>query len=749
MPRCLIKLITINFLLFSFFFLPVLGDVIKKIEITGNERISDSTIEMFSSTSINDDLNSKTLNQIIKNLYDTNFFKDISVNFSNNTLFINVLENPIIQNVTYEGIKSNRIKDEILKDINLRSKSSYNEIILKKDKDIIQKKLKDLGFYFSKIDIFKEDLNDNKINVKYVIDLGEKAKIKKISFIGDKIFKDNKLKSIIVSEEYKFWKFISGKKFLNQNLIQLDTRLLKSFYLNKGYYNIKINSSFAKIVDKNEFEIIFNIDADKKFYFNDLSLKLPNNFEENNFEDLINTFNEIKGEPYSLNLIDKILEKLEVISLSDHYESISASVEEDLIDNMINLRFIINENDQTFVEKINILGNNVTRENVIRNQFEIDEGDPYNEILTNKSINNLKSLNFFKQVKSEIIDGNTPNTKIINIMVEEKPTGEITAGAGIGSSGGTVSFGVKENNYLGKGMSLKANITINQESVKGIYSIRDPNYKNSDKSIYASAQAIETDRLKNFGYKTNKTGFTLGVDFEYLDNFFVGIGNSNFYEKISTDNTASSLQKKQEGNYWDSFLNFNFDYDTRNQKFQTTDGFRSRYFIDIPLVSETNTFTNSYDYKVYSELYENNITSVGLFLKSSKSLNNKDIKLSERIFLPSSKLRGFERGKIGPKDGTDFVGGNYAASINFSTTVPKLLENSQNVDVLFFLDAANIWGIDYDSTLDDRSKIRSSIGVGIDWLTPIGPLNFTLAETLSKSDSDVTETFRFNLGTTF
>ena len=749
MPRCLIKLITINFLLFSFFFLPVLGDVIKKIEITGNERISDSTIEMFSSTSINDDLNSKTLNQIIKNLYDTNFFKDISVNFSNNTLFINVLENPIIQNVTYEGIKSNRIKDEILKDINLRSKSSYNEIILKKDKDIIQKKLKDLGFYFSKIDIFKEDLNDNKINIKYVIDLGEKAKIKKITFIGDKIFKDNKLKSIIVSEEYKFWKFISGKKFLNQNLIQLDTRLLKSFYLNKGYYNIKINSSFAKIVDKNEFEIIFNIDADKKFYFNDLSLKLPNNFEENNFEDLINTFNEIKGEPYSLNLIDKILEKLEVISLSDHYESISASVEEDLIDNMINLRFIINENDQTFVEKINILGNNVTRENVIRNQFEIDEGDPYNEILTNKSINNLKSLNFFKQVKSEIIDGNTPNTKIINIMVEEKPTGEITAGAGIGSSGGTVSFGVKENNYLGKGMSLKANITINQESVKGIYSIRDPNYKNSDKSIYASAQAIETDRLKNFGYKTNKTGFTLGVDFEYLDNFFVGIGNSHFYERISTDNTASSLQKKQEGNYWDSFLNFNFDYDTRNQKFQTTDGFRSRYFIDIPLVSETNTFTNSYDYKVYSELYENNITSVGLFLKSSKSLNNKDIKLSERIFLPSSKLRGFERGKIGPKDGTDFVGGNYAASINFSTTVPKLLENSQNVDVLFFLDAANIWGIDYDSTLDDRSKIRSSIGVGIDWLTPIGPLSFTLAETLSKSDSDVTETFRFNLGTTF
>ena len=592
-------------------------------------------------------------------------------------------------------------------------------------------------------------MGDNKLNIKFVIELGEKAKINKITFLGNKVFKDKKLKNLIVSEEYKFWKFISSKKYLNQSLINLDKRLLKNYYLNKGYYNVKINSSFAKIINENEFELIFNINAGKKYYFNLLNLKIPKDFNEENFINLKNYLNEIKGEHYSLYLVDQILERLEIVSLTEQYESVSASVEETLDDDKINLNFIIDEGEQIFVERINIFGNNITKENVIRNQLEIDEGDPFNEILSNKSINNIKSLNFFKEVSSEIIPGNDANSKIINIQVEEKPTGEITAGAGFGTAGGTISFGVKENNYLGKGVKLNANIMLNEETVKGLYSVRNPNFNNTDKAIEFSVQSLETNRLKTFGYKTSKTGFTMGTDFEYLNKFRVGLSNSNYYEKITTDSTASNLQKKQEGNYWDSFLNLNFDYDTRNQRFQTTDGFRSRYFIDLPLISETNTVSNSYYFKTYSELYENNVTSLGFFLKSANSLKNKDIKLSERIFLPSSQLRGFERGKIGPKDGEDFIGGNYAAAINFSTTVPKIMENSQNVDFLFFIDAGNVWGVDYDSSIDDGGEIRSSIGIGIDWLTPVGPLNFTLAETLSKADGDVTESFRFNLGTTF
>ena len=191
-----------------------------------------------------------------------------------------------------------------------------------------------------------------------------------------------------------------------------------------------------------------------------------------------------------------------------------------------------------------------------------------------------------------------------------------------------------------------------------------------------------------------------------------------------------------------------FDYDKRNQKFQTSDGFRSTYSINLPVISDTNTITNSYRYKVFKELYENNVSSINILLKSAVSPDS-DVKLSERLYIPSRDLRGFESGKIGPKDGNDFVGGNFATTINFTTTVPQLLQNVENMDFVVFFDAANLWGVDYSSALNDNGEIRSSVGLGIDWMTVIGPMNFSLAQPLTKSSSDITETFRFNIGTTF
>ena len=255
--------------------------------------------------------------------------------------------------------------------------------------------------------------------------------------------------------------------------------------------------------------------------------------------------------------------------------------------------------------------------------------------------------------------------------------------------------------------------------------------------------------MEKFGYKSNKTGFEIATNFEYLDDFRLGLGLTNFYEVIKTDSTASEAQKKQKGNYWDSFLNLNFNYDKRNQKFQTSSGYRSYYSLALPIISENNTLKNFYNYSNYFDLYDQNISSFSLMFRTANSITNDDVKLSERINLPSSKLRGFEAGRVGPKDGEDFVGGNYAASVNFSSTLPQLLEESQNVDFSFFIDVANIWGVDYDNSIDDNGAIRSSTGIALDWFTPIGPLNFSLALPITKKDGDKTENFRFNLGTSF
>jgi len=745
----------LKFLIFYSFFVflnfnnTVLADIVKNIEVKGNERISSETILMFSDVSINDEVNSQKINKILKNLYDSNFFENISINITNNNLLINVVELPIIENILFKGIKAKKIEDEISKDLKLKERSSFNQIDLIDDKQNILKKLKNIGYYNSTIETYLDDLNDNRVNLKYNINLGDKAKIKKISFIGDKIYKNRKLRNIIISEEYKFWKFISGKKYLNENLISYDEKLLKGFYLNRGYFDVKINSSYAKLISDNDFELIYNINANKKYFFNELTLSLPADFQKDNFEQLDKIFIKTKGKPYSINVVEEILDEIDNITINQEYTSVKAFVEENIISNQINLNFTINETEKYFVERINIFGNNITRENVIRNQLEIDEGDPYNEILDNKSINNLNSLNFFKSVQSEVLDGDEKNSKVINITVEEKATGEIMAGAGFGTSESSFMFGVKENNYLGKGISLDANGTISPDSFKGKFSVSNPNYKNSDKSVFGTILAQEIDNTKNFGYKTNKQGIELGTRFEYLKDFNLGLSASSFYEKIETDSSASATQQSQEGDYWDTFVKINFDYDKRNQKFKTTDGFRSSYYLDLPIISKTNTLSNTYSYKIFSELYENNVSTVSLFLQSANSITGDDIKLSERLSIPGSKLKGFQTGKVGPKDGADFIGGNYISALNIASTLPSILPNSQNIDFSIFFDAANVWGVDYSSSIDDASKIRSSVGVAVDWFTPIGPLTFSLTEALSKHSTDVTESFRFNIGTTF
>ena len=745
----LLKLLSLTIILNYFFLSFSNGEIVKEIKIDGNKRITDEIILMFSDIAVEQNITNSQINKIIKNLYETNFFDNVSVTLNNNKIIINVVEAPLIENIIISGIKAKKNKDLIKNNFELKPRSSFNKILLIKEVQSIESTLKSLGYYFAKVNPTIETLDNNLVNIEYEIELGDKARISKISFLGKKIFKDKKLKNIIISEEYKFWKFITGKKYLQEQMVEIDKRLLKNFYLNQGYYNVKINTSFAKLIKNDEFEIIFNIDPGKKIIFNELKIVLPDNFAKDNYTNLENLFGELKGRKYSINSVEKILDEIDKITLQEEFKTSKAFIKENINENKLNIDFIIEEADKFFVERINIFGNNITRENVIRNQLELDEGDPFSEILTNKSENNIKSLNFFKTVKTQVLEGEKLDSKIINIEVEEKATGEIQAGAGAGTEGGTVFFGIKENNYLGKGLNVDANASLSAERFKGVLSITNPNFKNSDKSTFVNLQAIEIDQLSSFGYKTNKTGFEIGTNFEYLEDFRLGLYTSTFVEKIETDATASTRQKAQTGNYLDTFVKFNFDLDKRNQKFRTSDGYRSNYSINIPLVSDTNTLTNSYNYKIYSELYENNISSFSLLLKSATSITGDDVKLTERLSIPSRRLRGFERGKIGPRDGADFIGGNYLSAINFQSTIPKIFDNSQSLDAIIFFDAANVWGVDYDSSINDGSEIRSSIGIGVDWLTAVGPLNFSLTEVISKSDSDIEESFRFNLGTTF
>ena len=743
------KFISQFFMLFIFLTCLAKAEEFNNILINGNERVSDETILVFSDLSNKNFLDENSINDVLKKLYDSGFFNNVSIVIENKNLIIDVEENPIIQTVFIEGIKKKKVEESLFDVLTLKNRSSFNSFTAKKDVDKILNLLRSKGYYFSKVVSSSQDLGSNKINLIYKIELGKKARITKISFIGDKKFKDSTLRNVILSEEFKFWKVVSGKKFLNESLIELDKKLINNFYKNKGFYDAFIETSFANYLGKDEFELIYNIASGKKYYFNNLSIKLPIGYEENDFNKLIKIFKSLKGKPYSINSINKILSEIDKVVAKEQYEFLKSNVDEKINDNLINLTFNIEESEKFYVEKINIFGNNITREDVIRNVFVVDEGDAFNQLLHKKTLNNLRSLNFFKNVEENIRSGTSKNQKIIDITVEEKATGEITAGAGVGTGGGTIAFGVQENNFLGRGLRFGTDIVFNQESVKGEISLNDPNYHGTNKSLDFSAQSITTNRLENFGYKSSKTGFSVGSGFEFYEDLFLNIGTSSYFEDLETDSTASATMKKQNGSYFDTFFNYTFAYDMRNQNYKPSDGFISRFTQNVPLISKNYTLTNSYDIRFYDKFFNENVASYSFFASATNALSGRDVKLSERLFLRENRLRGFETGKIGPMDGADFIGGNYTMAFNANTTLPQILPSLQSTNFSLFFDAANVWGVDYNKGIADGGKIRTSVGFAVDLFTPIGPLNFSFSEPITKSKNDITEFFRFNLGTTF
>ncbi len=745
------KYIKKNLLLIFLFFLftnSSISDVIKEFSIEGNKRVANETIIMFSNLKIGDQISQNKLNDALKDLYYTNYFKDVRITSENQIIKIYVNENPIIQKITIKGIKKNNIKDKISEISSKLEKYPFVENKINEQVNLLKNILRSYGYYFVELQTSINTNSNNTVDLVYNFEMGEIAKIKKINFIGNKIFRDNTLRNIIISEENKFWKFITQNKLLDNSRIKADVLRLNNFYKNSGYFNVKIKSTTAVINDQNQFELIFNINAGKKYFFDNIKIDKKNDdFLNENISIFEKKFAKLKNEPYSKKKINSLVDDLNEFALSNDFVFINAKFKEIIKkDSKIDISVYFDNLEKQYVDRINILGNFITDEKVIRNNLIVDEGDAYNDILFNKSIQTIKSKNIFKTVKYNS-KNNTNNNKVIDITVEEKATGEIFAGAGAGTAGTTLSAGIKENNYLGLGIQLDTNLSLTDDTIRGKFSVLNPNYKNTDKSIKTTIESSAEDFLSSSGYKTKKTGFAIGTEFEQKNDFFVNLEISNYYEDLETISSASNIIKKQEGSYFENLLTYAISYNKLDQNFQPSDGFKNNFSQTLPIISEDLSIENSFTSSAYHSLNDNLILSARFFLKTVNSIDD-NVRVSKRVFVPGRRLRGFENGKIGPKDGSQFIGGNYASSLNLNSTLPNIIFENDNIDLNFFIDLANVWEVDYDSSIDS-SKIRSATGIAVNWYSTIGPLTFSYAIPLSEADTDITEKFRFQIGTSF
>ena len=723
---------------------------IKKINIVGNARVSTATIESLVDKKINN-IDTIYINNLTKKIYDTDFFSDVKISFNQDVLTINVAENPIVNFFYINGVKDSDL-DQVNKIITLKENSIFSSSKLKKDIEATREFLNASGYYQASITPEVIKIDNNQINLIINIDKKEISKIKNIYFIGNKYFSDSQLLDVITSTEDGWWKIFSSSA-LSEQRIEYDKQLLKDFYKSKSFYDAQIESAFASIDKNNKFTLTYSINSGKKYKFGDYDIKVSGlALKEVDINEIKNISNKLlKNEFYSPLTINKINKQITDFLETKKYGNFEINIQDlKVADDKINIIVQLNEGQKSLVNKINIKGNTITEEKVIRDNLVISEGDQLNSSKVKKSIDNVKSKQLFSKVDYKIEDSEKKNSKDLNLFVKEQPTGSISAGVGYGTNGGLFEASVNERNFLGQGINLNFTGRLSSDVIRGELSFVDPNYKNSNKELAASLFS-EVDDYSNSGYQNKRAGTRFATKYEIYEDIFFRPNLGAQFDKLEVTGTASSLLRSRQGDFITTSLGYNFLYDQRDSKFSPTSG--SIIYFDqniATFLSDIPTVQTGVGATFYKELFsEKFIGSAKARLANVVAFNDKDVKLSDRIFSSNSDLRGFEQRGVGPVDSGDHIGGNNLATLSLKSTFPNPIPENLRATTFLFLDMGNVWGADYSSSISDSSKLRTSTGIALDLMSPIGPLSFTYSIPLSKASTDKEQNFLFNIGSSF
>jgi len=723
---------------------------IKKINIVGNARVSTATIESLVDKKINN-IDTIYINNLTKKIYDTDFFSDVKISFNQDVLTINVAENPIVNFFYINGVKDSDL-DQVNKIITLKENSIFSSSKLKKDIEATREFLNASGYYQASITPEVIKIDNNQINLIINIDKKEISKIKNIYFIGNKYFSDSQLLDVITSTEDGWWKIFSSSA-LSEQRIEYDKQLLKDFYKSKSFYDAQIESAFASIDKNNKFTLTYSINSGKKYKFGDYDIKVSGlALKEVDINEIKNISNKLlKNEFYSPLTINKINKQITDFLETKKYGNFEINIQDlKVADDKINIIVQLNEGQKSLVNKINIKGNTITEEKVIRDNLVISEGDQLNSSKVKKSIDNVKSKQLFSKVDYKIEDSEKKNFKDLNLFVKEQPTGSISAGVGYGTNGGLFEASVNERNFLGQGINLNFTGRLSSDVIRGELSFVDPNYKNSNKELAASLFS-EVDDYSNSGYQNKRAGTRFATKYEIYEDIFFRPNLGAQFDKLEVTGTASSLLRSRQGDFITTSLGYNFLYDQRDSKFSPTSG--SIIYFDqniATFLSDIPTVQTGLGATFYKDLFsEKFIGSAKARLANVVAFNDKDVKLSDRIFSSTSDLRGFEQRGVGPVDSGDHIGGNNLATLSLKSTFPNPIPENLRATTFLFLDMGNVWGADYSSSISDSSKLRTSTGIALDLMSPIGPLSFTYSIPLSKASTDKEQNFLFNIGSSF
>ena len=726
------------------------NETINKINVQGLQRISYETVLSYAEIEIDTLYSSGESNKIIKKLYDTQLFSDVSVKYLDQVITITVKENPTINLVLFEGNKTKKDED-LIAEIKLTERSIFSRSKIKEDVKRLLELYQRSGRLSATIDPSVELLENNRVNIIYSIDESEILRVSKISIIGNSAFSDEEIKKIMTTKTPSLFRFWSAGGTYDPDRIEYDKELVKEFYSENGYVNFAFTSTISQLIKgSNKFEIIMTVLEGEQFNFGPIEVntklkKLDANLIKENL-----SYNE--GNIFNSNVIKESVEFIK--NTASTYGFTFIQIDPEMIinekDQTVNITFNIDEGPKVYVNRVNIDGNTRTIDKVIRRELLFSEGDAYNKLSINYSKDKIKSLNFFESVQISEEKTNVFDKLNLNINVKEKNTGSATIGAGYGDQNGTtLTAGISESNFLGKGQKVKFSTSFS--STQNLYdiSLTEPYFYNKDLSVRGDLYSKFSDP-DNVNYETETVGIGFSVAFPLSKNNRITTKYSLLTSKTTADANATSYEQLLSGTSTVSIAGYILSLDNRNSPYKPTNG--SIFTIEQNLAGiggTSNYLENKISYKKYLKLGKEITGAIKTQFGSINGYGGKYAPVDQMFNIGGKNLRGFKYGKVGPLLSSSFTGGNYyyviATETNFDLPIDEY-----DISSSLFLDVGSVWGLDsrYGS-IDDEHKIRASFGINLNWDSAIGPINFILAEPFMSEATDTTDKFSFDIGYNF
>ncbi|MGV3278205.1 outer membrane protein assembly factor BamA [Rickettsiales bacterium LUAb2] len=730
---------------------------IKKIEIVGNERVDSDYIKSLIGIDENTEYNQYAVSEAVKNIYNTDRFTDIKTDFSNSILTFTLKENPIVNKVSFSGNK--HLKDDVLsKELLLSSNLPYSIRKLNNDKKRISDLYNKAGYLSPVITTKIENLKYNRINVTFEVTEGKKSTIDKIIFMGNNNYSASKLKSVILTREDRWWLFFNPNYVYDSNRISYDGELLKQFYIDNGFVNFAVLSSYVNIDNDSGYKLTFNINEGDRYKFGSLKLDIQIKDlagREADFLPLLNLDGNIWFSRTEVNTIVARL-KQKLVTLGYNFNDVDTDIVPNDYFKTIDITFKLKQTSPNIVEKINITGNTRTYDNVIRRVLGLREGDPYSASAASDARTNVYNTGFFSNIDMKNQPGSTNDKTVVNLNVTEQSTAFVSLGGGYSTQNGfSIEGKYIDQNVMGTGNSFNLTASIAQKAINFDTSLTDPYL--FDRNMFGSIGIFNT--LNNYqdtsSYSIQQIGArgTIGYNLtKHLSQMFTYRISSNNIYNVASDAPYSISSSK--GKKLSSIISHTLQYDRRDNVIYPTKGYLTNLVTDYSGVGGDvyylrNTVTASWYQALYGNVVFSAVSSAG---EINKVKNNVDILISDKFFLGGSYLRGFDWSGVGPRNSNgDALGGNYM--FRFSAQIDFPIPVVDNFGLLFHV--FNDYGTVLDHLDDTQSNvikslnIRSSVGFGLSWRSPFGMIGLDWGWPINKQPGDRTERFLLNFGTRF